>query len=198
MAFTALTAAFCWNAGKRTRQIAAANTALKEEISIRKKAEALAEAANASKSDFLARMSHEIRTPLNAMLGYTQLLHRDRDLSPEQRDSVGCIATSGQHLLGLINEILDLSKIEAGKMDLNPSDFDLASSARSLAATFQPLCAERHVAFRLTLNHLENTWVQGDEGKLRQVLINLLGNAVKFTRSGEVDLRISAGSYMAI
>lgn len=193
LAFTALTAAFCWNAGKRTRQIAAANTALKEEISIRKKAEALAEAANASKSDFLARMSHEIRTPLNAMLGYTQLLHRDRSLSPEQRDSVGCIATSGQHLLALINEILDLSKIEAGKMDLNPADFDLASFARSLAATFQPLCAERHVAFRLALKHLENTWVEGDEGKLRQVLINLLGNAVKFTRSGEIELRISAG-----
>ena len=191
LAFTALTAAYFWHAGRRTRQIAAANTALKGEISIRKKAEALAEAANASKSDFLARMSHEIRTPLNAMLGYTQLLHRDRSLSPEQRDSVGCIATSGQHLLGLINEILDLSKIEAGKMDLNPADFDLASFARSLAATFQPLCAERHVAFRLALNHLENSWVQGDEGKLRQVLINLLGNAVKFTRSGEVDLRIS-------
>jgi signal transduction histidine kinase/ActR/RegA family two-component response regulator len=193
LAFTALTAAYFWHAGKRTRQIADANTALKEEISIRKKAEALAEAANASKSDFLARMSHEIRTPLNAMLGYTQLLHRDRSLSPEQRDSVGCITTSGQHLLGLINEILDLSKIEAGKMDLNPADFDLVGLARSLAATFQPLCAESRVGFRLVLNHLENPWVQGDEGKVRQVLINLLGNAVKFTRSGQVDLRISAG-----
>jgi CheY-like chemotaxis protein len=133
-------------------------------------------------------MSHEIRTPLNAILGYTQLMQRDASLPPEQRDAVSGITSSGKHLLGLINEILDLSKIEAGRMELNPVDFDLTALASGLAATFRPLCAQKRIGFRLEAG--PGARVRGDEGKLRQVLINLVGNAVKFTSGGEVFLGI--------
>ncbi len=146
--------------------------------------------ANQAKSDFLANMSHEIRTPLNAILGYAQLLQRDVNLPPEQRDSIAGINDSGRHLLGLINEILDLSKIEAGRMELNPIDFDLAMLANGLVATFRPLCAQKKIGFRLELPRGPHQRVRGDEGKLRQVLINLVGNAVKFTSAGEVALRM--------
>jgi len=147
-------------------------------------------AANQAKSDFLASMSHEIRTPLNAILGYAQLLQRDVSLPPEQRDSIAGINDSGRHLLGLINEILDLSKIEAGRMELNLIDFDLAMLANGLVATFRPLCAQKKINFRLDIPGGKYQRVRGDEGKLRQVLINLVGNAVKFTNAGEVALRM--------
>lgn len=189
-AITLLATAYLYSGWKRTKEIAAANTALQEEVAVRQRAEAAAEAANHAKSDFLASMSHEIRTPLNAILGYSQLMQRDLQLSAEQRDAIGGISTAGQHLLGLINEILDLSKIEAGRMELNPGDFDLAALGRGVAATFQPLCAQKRINFRLMLGDAGKSPVQGDEGKLRQVLINLLGNAVKFTQAGEVCLQV--------
>lgn len=169
LAFTCLTAAYLFGSWRRTVEIAAANQA---------------------KSDFLASMSHEIRTPLNAILGYAQLLQRDTSLPPEQRDGIAGISASGRHLLGLINEILDLAKIEAGRMELNPIDFDLALLAHGLAATFRPLCSQKRIGFRLDLAGGEPQRVRGDEGKLRQVLINLVGNAVKFTSAGEVALRV--------
>lgn len=169
LAFSLLTAGYLFGAWRRTVAIAAANQA---------------------KSDFLASMSHEFRTPLNAMLGYAQLLERDLSQTPEQRDSLAGIGASGRHLLGLINEILDLAKIEAGRMELNPIDFDLAVLANGLAATFRPLCAQKKIGFRLELAEAPPVCVRGDEGKLRQVLINLVGNAVKFTGAGEVALRI--------
>ena len=169
LAFTFLTAAYLFGSWRRTIEIAAANQA---------------------KSDFLASMSHEIRTPLNAILGYTQLMQRDVNLPPEQRDNITGINASGRHLLGLINEILDLSKIEAGRMELNPIDFDLTVLANGLAATFRPLCAQKKIGFRLEITGGKHHRVRGDEGKLRQVLINLAGNAVKFTSAGEVSLRM--------
>ena len=147
-------------------------------------------AANQAKSDFLASMSHEIRTPLNAILGYAQLLHRDPGLLPEQRDCISGISASGRHLLGLINEILDLSKIEAGRMELHPIDFDLGMLANGIVATFRPLCAQKKIGFHLEINSDARHRLRGDEGKLRQVLINLVGNAVKFTNAGQVTLRI--------
>ena len=169
LAFTFLIAAYLFGNWRWTLEIAAANQA---------------------KSDFLASMSHEIRTPLNAILGYAQLLQRDMSLPPEQRDSIAGINDSGRHLLGLINEILDLSKIEAGRMELNPIDFDLAVLATGLVATFRPLCAQKKIGFRLEIPSGKHHRVRGDEGKLRQVLINLVGNAVKFTNAGEVALRM--------
>jgi len=189
---TVLTAAYVFGGWRRTRQIAAANAALQEEVVERQRAEAEAGAANRAKSDFLASMSHEIRTPLNAILGYTQLMQREARLLPEQRDAVAAIHASGRHLLGLINEILDLAKIEAGRMELNPVDFELKTLADELTATFRPLCAEKRIRFRLGMHGAASTAVHGDESKLRQVLINLLGNALKFTRAGEVFLGVKA------
>jgi len=189
LAFTTLTTAYLCRGWQQTRKIARTNAALQEEVAVRQRAEAGAEAANRAKTDFLASMSHEIRTPLNAILGYTQLMQRDGRLSAEQRDAISGISLSGHHLLGLINEILDLSKIEAGRMELNPADFDLEGLGRGLAATFQPLCAQKRIGFRIVFEGGGQSFVCGDEGKLRQILINLLGNAVKFTNAGEVLLR---------
>jgi signal transduction histidine kinase/CheY-like chemotaxis protein len=194
MAFSLLSAAYLYGGWRRTRQVADVNAALEEEVRVRQLAESAAATANQAKSDFLASMSHEIRTPLNAILGYAQLMRRDPQMSGDQRDAIHGISASGQHLLGLINEILDLSKIEAGRMELNPVHFDLAALGRGLAATFKPLCAEKGIGFRLQIE--AGTHVRGDEGKLRQVLINLLGNAVKFTSAGEVFLgckRVASG-----
>ncbi len=189
LSLTILVTSHFYREWKRARESAAANTALQEEIAVRQKAEKAAAAANQAKSDFLASMSHEIRTPLNAILGYAQLLQHDRHLTSEQRDSIAGISASGRHLLGLINEILDLSKIEAGRMELNPADFDVTALASSLRATFQPLCAQKRIGFRIACDPGPQR-LCGDEGKLRQVLINLLGNAMKFTAAGEIYLGI--------
>ncbi len=188
LTLTGLTSAYLYGAWRWAGEIAATNAILEQEVAVRKKAEAAAEHANQAKSEFLASMSHEIRTPLNAILGYTQLMQRDPDFSPEQHDIVRGINASGHHLLGLINEILDLAKIEAGRMELQPVDFDLTELGKTLAATFRPLCAQKRISFRLNLDASSVRHVRGDEGKLRQALINLLGNAVKFTGSGEICL----------
>lgn len=191
LGFTLLTAAYLYQDWRRTTELAAVNTVLQEEVTVRKRAEAAAADANQAKSDFLASMSHEIRTPLNAILGYTQLMQRDPALSAGQRDWISGISASGKHLLGLINEILDLSKIEARRMDIKPVDFNVITLARELATTFRPLCAEKRIAFRLEIAERPQNAVRGDEGKLRQILINLVGNAIKFTNSGEVCFRVS-------
>jgi signal transduction histidine kinase/CheY-like chemotaxis protein len=190
---TALAAAYFWNNARRTAEIRRQHEALLAEIVVRKEAEAAADAANRAKSEFLANMSHEIRTPMNAILGYSQILARDGALHPFQRDAVATIASSCDHLLRLIDEILDLSKIDAGRMELAPSDFDLAALVRELAAMFQQPCEEKQIGLRITgLRTDVPQWVRGDAGKLRQVLINLLGNAVKFTASGRVTLSVEA------
>jgi signal transduction histidine kinase/CheY-like chemotaxis protein len=191
LAFTLLTTAYLYGGWRSSQEVAQANQALREEVVIRERAEKAAATANEAKSDFLASMSHEIRTPLNAILGYAQLMQREAQLSPEQRDTIGGITVSGQHLLGLINEILDLSKIEAGRAELNPTDFDLAMLARGLEMTFQPLCAQKRIQFRAMVPSTGLLRVRGDENKLRQVLINLAGNAVKFTAVGEVYINAS-------
>ena len=177
---------------ERTAELAKANSSLLEEVVIRKQAEATAAAASKAKSEFLANMSHEIRTPMNSILGYSQILERDSGLSPFQRDALATISSSCDHLLHLINNILDLSKIDAGRMELAISDFEVAAVAHEVAAFFQNACEEKFIGLR-TIGLAEHTgvFVRGDEGKLRQILINLLGNAVKFTSSGCVTLRVS-------
>ena len=148
-----------------------------------------AEQANRAKSVFLANMSHEIRTPMNAILGYAQILQDDADLLPRQQRGIETIARSGEHLLALINDVLDLARIEAGRLELNEVDFDLSRLVRELAAMFELRCTQQDLAWRVELGE-GSRWVRGDENKLRQVLINLLGNAVKFTEQGEVVLQM--------
>jgi len=178
----------------RTAELAQSNEALTEEVRVRKAAESLAEAANRAKSEFLANMSHEIRTPMNAILGYCQILLRDVALHPFYRDALATIASSSDHLLHLINEILDLSKIDAGRMELQKGDFDLAVLMQELATLFQHPCEEKQLGLRLEgVAGRRAIPVHGDENKLRQVLINLLGNAVKFSEHGRVTLRACQG-----
>ncbi|WP_414543298.1 GAF domain-containing protein [Nostoc sp. CCY0012] len=149
-----------------------------------------ADAANRAKSEFLANMSHELRTPLNAILGFTQVMNHDTSLSREQHQNLAIINRAGEHLLNLINDILEMSKIEAGKTTLNDGCFDLIHLLKNL---------EEMLRFRAVSKGLElifeyaadiPQYVQTDESKLRQVLLNLLGNAIKFTSSGSVILRV--------
>lgn len=150
-----------------------------------------AEAANRAKSEFLANMSHELRSPLNAILGFAQLMLRSRSLAAEHRDSAATINRSGQHLLELINEVLDMSKLEAGRTQLNPGDFDLYRLLGEVQALFQLQAEQKGIQLRLVQDQPLAQLIHGDAAKLRQVLINLLSNAVKFTAQGQVSLTVS-------
>ncbi|MEN9866617.1 MAG: hypothetical protein RL748_2207 [Pseudomonadota bacterium] len=150
-----------------------------------------AEAANRAKSAFLANMSHEIRTPLNAVLGYSQLLASDPKLSPELLPTVTPIEKAGNHLLTLINDILDLSKIEAGAMTLDLVDFDLTGLLQELSVLFVLRCKQKNILWQCQHSLPSPYPVLGDPVKLRQVLINLLANAVKFTEQGGVRLQVT-------
>jgi signal transduction histidine kinase len=134
-----------------------------------------AEQANQAKSAFLANMSHEIRTPMNAILGYAQILDGDPELQVRHRKAIETISHSGEHLLGLINDILDLSKIEAGRETLNLTDFDLKGMVNGLGSMFEIRCQQKNLGWEMETN-LSTGHVHGDEGKLRQILINLVGN----------------------
>ncbi|NEP13370.1 MAG: MEKHLA domain-containing protein [Symploca sp. SIO2C1] len=172
------------------------------DISDRKRSEAklqqaleAAEVANHAKSEFLANMSHELRTPLNAILGFTQVMSRDTYVSIEQREHLEIISRSGEHLLELINDILEMSKIEAGRSTFKQTSFDLYHLLEGL---------EEMLGLKAQLKELQlifeqvpelPRYIQTDEGKLRQVLINLLGNAIKFTQEGGVTLRVRVGRW---
>jgi PAS domain S-box-containing protein len=144
--------------------------------------------ANQVKSLFLANMSHELRTPLNGILGYSQILHDSPRMPTEFRDKISIIHRSGEHLLGLINEVLDLSKIEAGKMDLHPRKFNLPGTLKEVRDLFLLRCQAKKLKLEFLISDDIAQNVIADEGKLRQCLINLLGNAVKFTQEGGIKL----------
>ena len=151
-----------------------------------------ADQANRAKSIFLANMSHEIRTPMNAILGFSQLLKNDPHLNPEQQTKIETIVRSGEHLLDLINDVLEMSKIEAGRITLTPNTFSLSNLLFDLETTFSYRASTKGLDFVVETagEYLEDP-LFGDESKIRQIFINLLGNAVKFTVEGSVALRVS-------
>lgn len=159
------------------------------DISEQKRAELAALKASKAKSEFLANMSHEIRTPLNAVIGFTDLL-KDTDLGPTQREYLENANESAHILLDIVNDILDFSKIEAGKLEIEELPTDLKRLLGRCVAMFEPGARKKGLALRLELPERLPGWPLVDPGRLRQVLVNLVGNAVKFTYSGEVALRL--------
>ncbi|NES19132.1 MAG: response regulator [Symploca sp. SIO3E6] len=156
-----------------------------------KQAKEAAEVANTAKSEFLANMSHELRTPLNAILGFSQLMKRDSSLNQTQQKNLGIINRSGEHLLALLNDILEMSKIEAGRSKLEQNSFDLYNLLESLEEMLQIKAKSKSLELSFNLAPDVPQYIQTDESKLRQVLINLLGNALKFTQKGHVILRVA-------
>ena len=150
-----------------------------------------ADAANQAKSEFLANMSHELRTPLNGILGYAQILELSNTLSEEDIKGITIIHQCGAHLLTLINDILDLSKIEAGKLDLHLADFDLSTFLIGVSEICRIRAEQKGLSFYLEVDDRLPMAVHSDEKRLRQVLINLLGNAIKFTDQGSVTLKVA-------
>lgn len=146
-----------------------------------------AEQANEAKSIFLANMSHEIRTPMNAILGYTQLLKRDKTLNEDHRNTITTINKSGEHLLDLINDILNMSKIEAGHMELSSDEFDLHTLIDDLRLMFTAQAELKGLNFSISSSPDLPHFIKADQGKIRQILINLLGNAFKFTKEGLIS-----------
>jgi len=163
---------------------------LRQEVSDRQRAEEIAQSANRAKSEFLANMSHELRTPLNGILGYTQICLKDRHLSEQQKGRITVIHQCGEHLLTLINDILDLSKIEARKMELFPREFPFGEFLQSIVEICKIKAEQKGISLTYQLPSPLPEVIQADDRRLRQVLLNLLGNAVKFTETGAIAFRV--------
>ncbi|HEY9659338.1 MAG TPA: ATP-binding protein, partial [Allocoleopsis sp.] len=163
---------------------------LQQEVRDRQRAEEIAQSANRAKSEFLANMSHELRTPLNGILGYAQICQKDRALSEQQKNRIAVIHQCGEHLLTLINDVLDLSKIEARKMELYPKEFHFDEFLQSIAEICKIKAEQKGISLIYqTLSPLPRV-IRADDKRLRQVLLNLLGNAVKFTETGTIAFKV--------
>ena len=180
----------------RTRDLANTNERLRDEVDGHRRTEALlqdarqhAEAASRAKSQFLANMSHEIRTPLNAVLGYTQLLIEDRRQAPETRERLRVIHAAGQRLLGLINDVLDLAKIEAGALQVHLAPMNLRHELGEIFSLFEPRAEAKGLLLKLDVDLDTDCAFVTDRAKFGQVVLNLLGNALKFTDAGRIVLR---------
>jgi signal transduction histidine kinase/DNA-binding NarL/FixJ family response regulator len=193
---------------ERTKDLKKANEQLRREITEREQmeidlqhakdeaeeAQRVAESANRAKSEFLANMSHELRTPLNAILGYAQIFSLDENLTEKQRDAMSTVQRSGKHLLSMINDILDLSKIEARKIPLEPTALYLPGFLKSIIDMVQVRAAHKGISFTSDIVPDIPKVIYADERRLRQILLNLLSNAVKFTEKGRVIFRVNARS----
>ena len=146
--------------------------------------------ANKAKSIFLARMSHELRTPLNAILGFTNILKKSMNTTNEEKENLNIIKRSADHLLSIINEILELSKIEAGKMELSPKEFNFYELIKDIENLFATRCQSKDLDFSVQISKNLPKYIKADIQRLRQILINLLGNSLKFTKKGEIKLVI--------
>ena len=151
-----------------------------------------AQTANRAKSTFLANMSHELRTPLNAILGFSNMLRRDAAVQDEQRKTLEIIHRSGEHLLNLINEVLDMAKVEAGRVELQQSAFDLGTMVLDVCDLIRERAEAKGLKLELDQTSAFPRYIQGDPAKLRQIMINLIGNAVKYTDAGSVTLRLDS------
>ena len=162
-----------------------------------------AESANIAKSTFIANMSHELRTPLNAIIGFSSRLTKDEAISEKSRKQIAIINNSGEHLLEIINEILDMSKIDAGKTKVKQAEFNLKETINKISALMSEQVKNTEVSCNLNIDENIDTFISSDEGKIRQIIFNLIGNAIKFTKKGSIGLSIATkrvlnGTYLYI